>query len=103
MDPELTICTPPQYLYHGTTKRALEDIRASGFISKMKRHAVNLQALPEPAWCSAIRRRNQTPVLLKINAEKMHADGHIFGISDNRVWYTESVPIAYICQEIWSI
>lgn len=103
VEPELTICAPPQYLYHGTTQRALEDIRASGFICKMKRHAVHMQADPEMAWKSAIRRRNQTPVLLKIDAEKMYADGHVFGVSDNRVWCTERVPAAYICQEIRSL
>ena len=103
VEPELTFGPPPRYLYHGTTKQALEGIRASGFISKMKRHAVHLQAQPELAWRSAIRRRNQTPVLLKIDAEKMHADGLSFGVSDNQVWCTESVPVTYICQEIWSL
>ena len=103
VEPELTIAPPPRYLYHGTTARALNDIRACGFISRMNRHAVHMQAQPEQAWRSATRRRNQTPVLLKIDAEKMQADGFTFGVSDNQVWCTETVPIAYICEEIWSM
>ena len=103
VEPELICCAPPRYLYHGTTSQALDGIRASGFISKMKRHAVHLQAQPEQAWRSAVRRRNQTPVLLKLDAEKMHADGFSFGVSDNQVWCTEKVPTAYICEEIWSM
>ena len=69
----------------------------------MNRHAVHMQAQPEQAWRSATRRRNQTPVLLKIDAEKMQADGFIFGVSDNQVWCTETVPTDYICEEIWSM
>ena len=103
VQPELTVCPPPRYLYHGTTARALSDIRASGFISKMNRHAVHMQQEPEKAWLSAVRRRNQTPVLLQIDAEKMYADGHVFGLSDNGVWCTEQVPVAYICRELWSL
>lgn len=103
VEPELTICEPPQYLYHGTTAQAYQSICKSGAIDKMKRHAVHMQAQPEQAWKSAARRRNQTPVVLKIDAGRMHADGFQFGVSDNQVWCTDSVPAAYICEALWSL
>lgn len=103
VEPELTVCEPPQYLYHGTTAKACRDIRRSGAIDKMNRHAVHMQAQVEPAWKSAVRRRGQTPVVLKIDARRMHADGFEFGVSDNQVWCTASVPVAYICEEIWTL
>ena len=50
VEPELTIAAPPHFLYHGTTVKALEKIEACGFISRMQRHAVHMQAELEPAW-----------------------------------------------------
>ena len=99
VEPELTWREPPAHLYHGTTTKALAGILQSGAISKMKRHAVHMQADREPAWQSA-RRWHLTPVLLKIDAGRMYGDGMRFGVSDNGVWCTESVPAAYICEII---
>lgn len=96
---ELTYCEPPEYLYHGTTSDALERILQSGAISKMKRHAVHMQENMNMAWRSA-RRWHRTPVLLKIDAKRMHEDGYQFGVSENRVWCAESVPTAYIYEII---
>ena len=44
VDPELTIGQPPEYLYHGTTEESWKKIQESGYISKMGRHAVHMQA-----------------------------------------------------------
>ena len=94
---ELAWCEPPEFLYHGTTSDALEKILKSGAVSKMNRHAVHMQADQGMAWKSA-RRWRRTPVLLKIDAKRMYADGMRFGVSENNVWCTESVPAAYICE-----
>ena len=99
---ELTWGEPPEYLYHGTTTDALEKILKNGAISKMKRHAVHMQADMGKAWKSA-RRWHRTPVLLKIDAKRMHEDGFRFGVSENDVWCTESVPTAYLCDVIRDI
>ena len=53
--PEVEYITPPDFLYHGTTTEALKMIMESGCISKMKRHAVHMQAEKEKAWKSAVR------------------------------------------------
>lgn len=96
---ELTYCEPPEFLYHGTTTQAMEKIMKSGAISRMKRHAVHMQAYEKPAWKSA-RRWHLTPVVLKIDAKRMYEAGAQFGVSENNVWCVESVPVEYICQII---
>ncbi len=99
--PELEYKDPPQYLYHGTNTTALRKIEESGEINKMKRHAVHLQADESKAWLSAERWKNQTPVVLKINAADMKNDGFSFGVSENDVWCTENVPVKYITEKIY--
>lgn len=100
--PEMEYKEPPEYLYHGTTQDALDKIKESGFISKMTRHAVHMQEDSSKAWQSATRRRNATPVLLKINAKKMYEDGYVFGCTDNNVWCTDQVPYKYIIDKIYA-
>lgn len=95
VEPELAIGPPPEYLYHGTTEESWQKIRESGAIHRMSRHAVHMQAEEAKAWQSA-KRWHRTPVVLKIAAAAMYADGTIFGVSDNGVWCTEQVPTGYI-------
>ena len=101
VEPELVWAEPPAVLYHGTTAQAYAKIMESGAISRMKRHAVHLQSDTEKAWQSAMRWHGATPVLLKIDAAQMYADGFQFGLSDNIVWCTEEVPVRYISEVIY--
>ena len=101
VEPELNYCEPPEFLYHGTTTKALEAIEESGAIKKMKRHAVHMQADIGKAWQSA-ERWNKTPVVLKIAASEMARDGYTFGVTENEVWCTEEVPVKYICERGYS-
>lgn len=93
--PELTFMEPPEVLYHGTTEKAWKKIQNSGYILKMKRHAVHMQAQTEPAWQSA-KRWNLVPVVLVIDSRAMHADHYEFGKTENEVWCTEAVPVKYV-------
>lgn len=95
VEPELTVCPPPKYLYHGTTEENWQKIRESGAIRRMSRHAVHMQAEEAKAWQSA-ERWHRTPVVLKIDAAAMYADETAFGVSDNGVWCAQTVPIQYI-------
>lgn len=95
VEPELTICQPPEYLYHGTTEESWQKIRENGYISRMSRHAVHMQSEEAKAWQSA-KRWHRTPVVLKIDAAAMYSDGIVFSVSDNGVWCTETVPTKYI-------
>ena len=95
VEPELTYGPPPETLYHGTTAEAWAAIQAGGYISRMARHAVHMQADRELAWKSA-RRWRKEPVVLVIDAGRMHRDGGVFGVADNGVWCVERVDTAYI-------
>jgi putative RNA 2'-phosphotransferase len=97
VQPEMEQMTPPRFLYHGTTMTATEQIMQSGAIRKMNRHAVHMQADPEKAWQSAVRWHLE-PVVLKIDAARMSEDGFVFGKTENDVWCTDSVPVAYITE-----
>jgi putative RNA 2'-phosphotransferase len=85
--------TPPDVLYHGTIAKTAELIRESG-IKKMQRHQVHLSADTETAKIVAARRGK--PIILIVNALKMHQDGYAFFQSDNGVWLTDFVPSRYI-------
>jgi putative RNA 2'-phosphotransferase len=54
-----------------------------------------MQAEEAKAWQSAKRWR-RIPVVLKIDAAAMYADGTVFGVSDNGVWCTETISMNYI-------
>ena len=84
VEPELEYCEPPEFLYHGTTTKALEAIEESGAIKKMARHAVHMQADISKAWQSA-ERWHKIPVVLKIAASEMNKDGFRFGVTENEV------------------
>ena len=60
-----------------------------------------MQAEEAKAWQSA-KRWHRTPVVLKIDATAMYADGFVFGVSDNGVWCAEQIPIRYIIAVLWA-
>jgi putative RNA 2'-phosphotransferase len=84
---------PPDVLYHGTVEKFLDSIRSKGLL-KGERHHVHL-SVDVPTAQSVGQRRGQ-PVLLKIDAGRMHKDGIAFFVSTNGVWLTEHVPPEYI-------
>lgn len=100
--PELEYKTPPEFLYHGTTTEALKKIVASGYISKMSRHAVHMQAEKEKAWKSAVRWK-KNPVILKIAALEYANTGAMFGETENNVWCTDRIPVEYIVEKIYEV
>ncbi len=85
--------TPPETLYHGTALRFLESIRQQGLI-KGNRHHVHLST--DRQTMLEVGARHGQPVLLTINAGKMHRDGFEFYLSTNRVWLVDHVPVDYI-------
>ena len=84
---------PPPVLFHGTVGKFLEAIAEQG-LCKMERHHVHLSA--DEITASKVGQRRGKPVILKINATKMHEDGYEFFLSANGVWLVEHVPIGYI-------
>src|SRR3954463_16137746 len=80
---------PPEVLYHGTVERFLPSILAAG-LNRGRRHHVHLSKDVETARKVGARRGQ--PVVLTVDAGRMHRDGHKFYMSANGVWLTESVP-----------
>lgn len=93
VDLGLSAAEPPEWLYHGTTPRFLAAIRADG-LRPMSRHDVHLS--PDRETAERVGARRGRPVVLPVAAGAMHRDGHVFRLSGNGVWLTESVPPRYV-------
>lgn len=93
VDLQLEETEPPEVLYHGTVDRFLDAIQAEG-LNKGKRHHVHLSIDMETA--RKVGSRRGKPVILKVDAQRMHQDGHKFFVSANGVWLTDWVPPGYL-------
>lgn len=92
VDVELMEKIPPEYLYHGTATRFLDSIKEKG-IEKGTRQYVHLSENIETAV--SVGERHGKPHVIKIDAGKMHKDGHKFYLSNNGVWLVEYVGTEY--------
>ena len=86
---------PPEVLYHGTVERFLPSILENG-LDKGKRHHVHLSKDVETARRVGARRGR--PVVLSIDAGRMHRERRTFFVSANGVWLTDTVPPAYLAR-----
>jgi putative RNA 2'-phosphotransferase len=93
VDLQLEERRPPDVLYHGTVERFLASIMAEG-LKKGKRHHVHLSSDTETARKVGARRGK--PVILQVDAGKMHDAGFKFLLSVNGVWLTDSVPASFL-------
>ena len=84
---------PPEKLFHGTATKNLDAIRGKGLL-KMRRHAVHLSADVETAL--NVGGRHGKPVVLIVKAREMWKAGVRFYLTDNGVWFTETVPPEHI-------
>lgn len=84
---------PPLFLFHGTVERNLDAIFAEGLMP-MRRHHVHLS--PDAGTAERVGRRRGPPIILRIAAAEMAANGHVFRLSGNGVWLTDHVPPRYI-------
>ncbi|RVV97926.1 RNA 2'-phosphotransferase [Mesobaculum littorinae] len=93
VDLELPVLVPSPYLYHGTAAQSLDEIFAEGLYPGSRRQ-VHLSHEVEIAV--RVGRRHGKPVVLRVDAEAMHTDGHLFFRADNGVWLTDRVPAGYL-------
>jgi putative RNA 2'-phosphotransferase len=84
---------PPALLYHGTAERNLASILATG-LDRRERHHVHLSAAV--ATARQVGGRHGRPVVLHVDAARMHADGFAFFMTANGVWLVERVPPDYL-------
>jgi putative RNA 2'-phosphotransferase len=93
VDLDLPELVPPDKLFHGTARRFLDAILREG-LTRRARHHVHLTANRDTAI--AVGARYGVPVLLRIDAARMLADGNVFRCSANGVWLAEAVPPRYL-------
>lgn len=84
---------PPERLFHGTARRFLDSIRATGLESRNRNH-VHLSATE--ATAISVGQRHGRPVVLSVRSGDMARDGQEFFLSRNGVWLTRHVPVKYI-------
>lgn len=92
VDVELKEIKPPEILYHGTAERFLGSIMREGIKPKSRLY-VHLSA--DVATAQTVGKRHGKPVVLKIYSGRMHGDGIKFYRSENGVWLTKKVDVAY--------
>lgn len=90
---ELQEQTPPECLYHGTSVDTIPKIKATG-IKKMNRHLVHLSQ--DESTAKIVGSRHGRPAVLKVKAQRMHAQGLKFFLSENGVWLTDFVDPDFI-------
>ena len=95
VDLQLEEKQPPDVLYHGTVERFIPSIMEEG-LKKGKRHHVHLSKDVETA--RKVGSRRGKPVILQVDARKMHGEGFKFFLSVNGVWLTEAVPAVFLAR-----
>jgi putative RNA 2'-phosphotransferase len=93
VDLQLEEWEPLETLFHGTVERFLPLILKDGLV-RGSRHHVHLSRDVETA--TKVGARRGKPVVLKVDAGRMHRDGCKFLLSANGVWLTDSVPPNYL-------
>ena len=84
---------PPGILYHGTGQKAVESILATG-LHKSGRQHVHLSL--DIATAVQVGQRQGKPAIFKVMASAMHAQGHLFYLSENGVWLADHVPVSFL-------
>lgn len=93
VDLDLPPAVPPEILYHGTAEHHVGSIMQKG-LEKGSRQHLHLSATFETA--RQVGSRHGKPIVLTIRAKAMHDAGHVFFLSENKVWLTKAVPAEYI-------
>jgi putative RNA 2'-phosphotransferase len=95
VDLQLEAVQPPTVLFHGTSQRVSAAIEQMGIL-KMSRHHVHLSEDIETVL--RVGARHGVPVVFRVDAARMAADGHRFFRSANGVWLTDHVPALYVAR-----
>ena len=93
VDLELSPQTPPDVLYHGTTRQFTDAIFREG-LQRRQRHHVHLS--PDTETARKVGARRGKPVILTVDAAAMQQAGHVFYRSENGVWLVDAVPPEFL-------
>ena len=93
VDLQLEPAEPSEVLYHGTARRFLDSILREG-LHRRGRNYVHLS--PDEETAVQVGSRHGRPVVLVVQARRMHQAGHAFYCSPSGIWLTEEVPAQYL-------
>lgn len=96
VDLDLAPADPPPRLFHGTPRRNIDSILATG-LTKGSRHHVHLS--PDRDTAARVGARRGEFVIFLVDAAAMAADGITFWRTDNDVWLTDAVAPRYLVLE----
>lgn len=85
---------PPQFLYHGTTSNAVENIMLEG-LKPCSRQYVHLSIDIETA-VEVGKRRDREPVVLIINAQEAYGEGTEFYLGNEQIWLVDKIESKFI-------
>ncbi|MDR1835513.1 MAG: RNA 2'-phosphotransferase [Fusobacteriaceae bacterium] len=88
------IATPPEFLYHGTTKDALASIFAEGLLPESRQY-VHLSSDIEGAVAVGLR-RDETPAVLRVRAREASEKDVYFYRGSEKTWLANHVPARYL-------
>ncbi len=86
--------TPPEKLYHGTTRRFVQAIKEKGLLPQSRQY-VHLSVDTETAL-QVGKRRDNAPVLLTVYALEAWTEGVAFYLGNDKVWLSDIIPNKYI-------
>jgi putative RNA 2'-phosphotransferase len=84
---------PPGVLYHGTATRFMDAILREG-LRPLSRQQVHLSVDEETA--RRVGQRHGKPIVLVVQALRMHENGFQFFFTENGVWLTDQVPPEFL-------
>jgi putative RNA 2'-phosphotransferase len=93
VDLEMKAKEPPVLLYHGTVQKYVASIQQEG-LKKGNRQHVHLSV--DVRTAENVGSRRGKPIVLEVEAQRMHSSGYEFFLSENGVWLTDHVPVEFI-------
>ncbi len=93
VDLELNPLTPPDRLWHGTVNRFIPSILENGLLPSGRTHVHLSDSI---VTARDVGSRRGTPVILQIDAARMHQAGVLFYQSANGVWLTDAVAPPFL-------
>lgn len=93
VDLDLVQTEPPEFLFHGTTKKNINSIKERGIVRGTRQY-VHLSENRETA--DDVGKRYGKPHILIIKAKEMYSAGFKFYLSENQVWLCDHVEPQFI-------
>lgn len=93
------IGTPPDVLFHGTSRGALDQILKEG-LKPCSRQFVHLSIDEETAE-QVGRRHDDKPVILKVDTISARKEGIDFFVGNNTTWLAKTIPAKYLTIHKW--